>query len=145
MRGRRNTFNRGRMSNLLKNKHGKCLAVCKNCTIYPAENGAKIFQSYCNPKEKGQRWRVMGYYICNGWNKCLSLPNNGNHEISHTIHNDVNNDTWRQMWEFENPGRILNFNGQCLGVYNDSDAEGGEVEVQKCIKTNKGQWWFLHL
>lgn len=142
-RGRRNTFN-NQSSSQLKNKNGKCLAVCTNGTKSPADNGAKVIQSYCNSQEKGQFWRVMGDHLCNGWNKCLSLQNNTDQKHSNSgviIHTDLNTDSWLQKWKFENPGRILNNRGRCLGVYFNPDSSNGEVKIEKCNSSNKGQWW----
>ena len=141
-RGRRNTFN-NQSSRQLKNKHGKCLAVFTNGTSSPTDNGAKVIQSYCNPQEKSQFWRVIGDHLCNGWNKCLSLPNNIDKENSNSeiVHTDLNTDSWRQRWKFENPGRILDNRGRCLSVFFNPDSSDGEVKIDKCNSSNKGQWW----
>lgn len=113
------------------NKYGKYLAVNANGTINPADNRANIIRSHCNSQEKGQLWRVMGDHLCNGWNKCLSLPNNSDQEYLnlYIVHTYLHSDSWRQKFKFENPGRILNFQGRCLGAHFSSDSDGGNVKM----------------
>lgn len=129
----------------MKNKHGKCLAVSKSSIIPKfANNRAEIIQSICYPRENGQLWRFYEAQLCNGWNKCLSLPKNGNLDgnssgAMHFVDPDIN--SWQPKWKFENPGRISDSRGHCLAVYLDSDLNGAEVLVEKCNSKHKGQWW----
>ncbi len=121
------------------------MAVFTNGALNPKENGVKLLQSHCNSQEKGQRWRVVGDHLCNGWNKCLTLPNNSDQEsltLDVIIHTDFDTDSCLQKWNFENPGLIFNYHGSCLGV-SDSDSDGGEVKIGKCNTSNKGQWWYF--
>lgn len=122
------------------------MAVFTNGALNPKENGAKLLQSHCNSQEKGQRWRVVGDHLCNGWKKCLSLQNN-NHQESLTldviIHTNLDTDSWLQKWNFENPGRIFNYHGSCLGASFNPDSDGSEVTIEKCNTNNKGQWWYF--
>jgi len=89
---------------LLKNGHGKCLAVDTKNVTDPSKNGAIIIQSDCNPTEKGQRWkRVKNKYwnLCNAWNKCLSSPlNYVPGDITSSLIQDENKDSMNQQWNF---------------------------------------------
>jgi len=72
-----NTFmelnHRDGRSYLLRNEYGQCLAVRTNDNKKPNESMATMFQSNCNPLEKGQLWKFDSQdFLCNEWKKCLT-------------------------------------------------------------------------
>ena len=122
---------------LLKNGHGKCLAV-DTTNFDSSENGALIIQSNCNPTEKGQLWKlVQNKYqnLCNAWNKCLSPPLNYAHgDITSSLIQDEKKDSPNQHWIFINGNKVYN-NGRCLSSKKNSGNERAALISDSCERS----------
>ena len=128
---------------LVRNNHGKCLAVDTHGERNPAENGAKIVQSDCNFSEKGQRWKIQNNRVCNDWNKCITTSfEYKSGSITFIVHWDPVNDERRQMWSVSGKNHFYNI-GHLLGISKDSDKTGAEAITDYSDERKKGQFWYF--
>lgn len=142
---------RDRRSYLLRNEHGKCLAVKTTASKKSNEAMATIVQSNCNPLENGQLWKFNPLnLLCNEWEKCLTVfsvnPETKTHIFmfqDDPIH-DLAEERQSQKWfgtgvRTQLRSALFNY---CLGVVENSGANGAMTTLAPCTKSGeKGQLW----
>ena len=150
-----NTFmelnHRDGRSYLLRNEYGQCLAVRTNDINKPNESMATMFQSNCNPLEKGQLWKFDSFdFLCNEWKKCLTAfsvkPGSKTRIVmfQDDPKYDLAEERKSQKWfgtGIRTQLRSALFN-YCLSVVDNSNAIGAMATVAPCTKPeDKGQLW----
>jgi len=120
---------------LLKNGHGKCMAVSSSNPKLASQNGSAVVQSDCNPSKKGQLWMwKKNRRLCNDWDKCLSVINYPYVELWENIDGKL-----EQVWHFFQNDLLTR--GLCVIPRSNSAANGAQMVIEICAINKKGKSW----
>lgn len=123
---------------LLRNGHGKCMAVSSSDPKLPPQNGSPVVQLDCNPSDKGQLWSwKKKRLLCNNWDKCLTVI-----KLDVVLWEYIEGELekgWYQTWSFFQ--NDLNSRGLCALPAFNSVANEAKMVIEICANKKKGKSW----
>jgi len=123
------------------NQHQKCI-FGRRSNLFEAQ----LFQSNCNPGDKGQIWKWSGGRLFNDLG-FITKSTIGKTRIGFPIFEVhlTTRETYDKLhdlnWTATDNGLLFSRDLMCLGVDKNSDAPGAVLSMDNCSMDEKGQFW----